>query len=176
MSARVTEYQRRFDELKAAANRIPQVDAEYTQLTRDYEVNKKNYESLLARRESAAITGDMEGNNSVMNFRVIDPPQVPLVPSAPNRPALVSMVLLGALAAGVLSAFLLSQLRPTIGDERKLRLASGLPVFGTVVMAWSKEQLVRRKRGLILLFASFVGLLSVYAALLGMLIFSAARS
>jgi polysaccharide chain length determinant protein (PEP-CTERM system associated) len=176
MSARVAEYQRRFDELKASANRIPQVDAEYTQLTRDYEVNKKNYESLLARRESATITGDMDANNNVMNFRVIDPPQVPSMPSAPNRPALVSMVLLGALVAGVIFAFLLSQIRPTIGDERKLRLVSGLPVFGTVVMAWSKEQIRRRKQGLILLFAAFIGLLSLYAGLLGMLLFSAARS
>lgn len=176
MGARVAEYQRRLDALKAAVNRLPQVDAEFTQLTRDYEVNKKNYESLLARRESAAITGDMEANNNVMNFRVIDPPQVPSTPSAPNRPALVSMVLLGALAAGLAFAFLMSQIRPTIGDERKLRLVSGLPVFGTVVMAWSKEQLRRRKRGLVLLLASFVGLLSVYAGLLGMLMLSAARS
>lgn len=176
MGARVAEYQRRFDALKSSANRIPQVDAEYTQLTRDYEVNKKNYESLLARRESAAITGDMEANNTVMNFRVIDPPQVPSMPSAPNRPALVSGVLVGALAAGILVAFLMSQLRPTIGDERRLRLISGLPVFGTVVMAWSKEQMRRRKRGLVMLLASFVGLLSVYAAILGMLLFSAARA
>lgn len=176
MGARVAEYQRRFDALKGAANRIPQVDAEFTQLTRDYEVNKKNYESLLARRESAAITGDMEANNNVMNFRVIDPPQVPSSPSAPNRPVLVSMVLIGALGAGVLFAFLLSQIRPTIGDERKLRLVAGLPVFGTVVMAWSKEQLRRRKRGLVMLLASFVGLLSVYAAIVGMLLLSAARA
>jgi polysaccharide chain length determinant protein (PEP-CTERM system associated) len=176
MSARVAEYQRRLDALKAAANRIPQVDAEYTQLTRDYEVNKKNYESLLARRESAAITGDMEANNNVMNFRVIDPPQVPSSPSAPNRPALISMVLIGALAVGALFAFLMSQIRPTIGDERKLRLVSGLPVFGTVVMAWSKKEMQRRKRGVILLLASFLGLLSVYAALLGLLLFTAART
>lgn len=176
MGARVAEYQRRFDALKAAANRIPQVDAEYTQLTRDYDVNKKNYESLLARRESAAITGDMEANNNVMNFRVIDPPQVPPTPSAPNRPLLVSGVLIGAIAAGVVFAFLLSQIRPTIGDERKLRLVSGLPVFGTVVMAWSKTQMRRRKRGLMMLLASFLGLISVYAAILGLLLFSAARA
>lgn len=176
MGARVAEYQRRFDALKAAANRIPQVDAEYTQLTRDYEVNKKNYESLLARRESAAITGDMEANNNVMNFRVIDPPQVPSTPSAPNRPALVSGVLVGAIGVGILFAFLLSQIRPTIGDERKLRLVSGMPVFGTVVMAWSKTQMRRRKRGVVMLFASFLGLISVYAAILGLLLFSAARA
>ena len=176
MSVRVAEYEKRFNALKAAANAIPQVDAEFTQLTRDYDVNRKNYESLLARRESAAITGDMEANNTVMNFRVIDPPQVPSAPSAPNRPALVSMVLLGALIAGVLFAFLMSQIRPTIGDERKLRLVAGLPVFGTVIMAWTPAQTRRRKRGVIALVATLLGLLSVYATILGLLLFTAARA
>jgi polysaccharide chain length determinant protein (PEP-CTERM system associated) len=176
MSVRMTEYEKRFNALRAAANAIPQVDAEFTQLTRDYEVNKKNYESLLARRESAAITGDMEANNTVMNFRVIDPPQVPSAPSAPNRPALVSMVLLGAIVAGLFFAFLMSQIRPTIGDERKLRLVAGLPVFGTVIMAWTPAQMRRRKRGVIALIAAFLGLLSVYATILGLLLFTAARA
>ena len=176
MSVRMTEYEKRFNALRAAANAIPQVDAEFTQLTRDYDVNKKNYESLLARRESAAITGDMEANNTVMNFRVIDPPQVPSSPSAPNRPALVSMVLLGAIVAGLFFAFLMSQIRPTIGDERKLRLVAGLPVFGTVIMAWTPAQMRQRKRGVIALIAAFLGLLSVYATILGLLLFTAARA
>jgi polysaccharide chain length determinant protein (PEP-CTERM system associated) len=176
MRARVAEYQRRYDTLRAAANRIPQVDAEFIQLTRDYEVNKKQYDNLLARRESAALTGDMEANNTVMNFKIIDPPQVPSKPSAPNRPVFVSVVLIVAIAAGVFFAFLMSQLKPVIGDERRLRLVTGLPVFGTVVMALSEAQKRRRKGRAILFVASFLGLLSVYAALLGTLLFTAVRS
>ena len=175
MKARVAEYDKRYKALKAAANAIPQVDAEYTQLTRDYEVTKKNYESLLSRRESAQITGDMEANTSVMNFRVIDPPQVPSVPSAPNRPLLISMVLLGALAGGAGLAFLLSEVRPTFSDERRLREVSGLPVFGTVVMAYTDAQLAKRKKGLIALVLSFLSLLSAYAAIMTMLMLTTAR-
>jgi polysaccharide chain length determinant protein (PEP-CTERM system associated) len=176
MRARAAEYQRRYDALRAAANRIPQVDAEFTQLTRDYEVNKKQYDSLLARRESAALTGNMEANNNVMNFKIIDPPQVPSKPSAPNRPLLVSTVVIVAIGAGVLLAFLMSQIKPAIGDERRLRLVTGLPVFGTVVMALSDAQNRRRKGRAILFLASILGLLSVYAALLGTLLFAAART
>ena len=69
-----------------------------------------------------------------MNFRVIDPPQVPSVSNWPNRPLLISGVLLAALGAGLALAFLMSQLRPTMNDERRLREISGLPVLGTVVM------------------------------------------
>jgi polysaccharide chain length determinant protein (PEP-CTERM system associated) len=176
MQARVNEFQRRLDTLKASANRIPQIDAEFTQLARDYDVNKKQYDSLLARRESAALTGDMEANNNVMNFKIIDPPQVPSKPVAPNRPLLVSAVLVVAIAAGVLIAFLMSQIKPAIGDERRLRLVTGLPVFGTVVMALSESQKRQRKGRAILFLASLLGLLSVYATLLGMLLFTAARA
>ncbi len=175
MKARVSEYEKRYNSLKAAANAIPQIDAEYTQLTRDYQVTKKNYEDLLARRESAQITGDMEANTSVMDFRVIDPPQVPPLPSAPNRPLLMSLVMLVALVGGAGFAFLISQIWPTFNDERKLREVSGLPVFGTVVMAWTEAQLAKRKKGLVALLLSFLSLLSAYVAIMAMLMLTTAR-
>ena len=87
IKARVAEYTRRLDALKAAVNAQPQVEAEYTQLTRDYDVTRANYERLLSRREQAQMSGEMESNASVMDFRVIDPPTVPSTPNAPNRPA-----------------------------------------------------------------------------------------
>lgn len=175
MKARVAEYQRRYNELKAAANAIPQVDAEYTQLTRDYEVTKKNYDVLLSRLESAQISGNME-SAGVMDFRVIDPPQVPAVPSAPNRPLLISIVLLAALAAGAGFSFLMSQVRPTLFDESRLREVSGLPVFGTVVMAWSDQQMRKRRKGLVAFLLSLVSLLSAYGAIMAMFMFTAVRA
>jgi polysaccharide chain length determinant protein (PEP-CTERM system associated) len=175
MRARVAEYNRRYSALQAAANAIPQYEAEFTQLTRDYEVTKKNYESLLSRRESAQISQDMESNTSVMDFRVIDPPQVPSVPSFPNRPLLISIVLLAALGAGAAFAFLLSQARPTVNGERRVQEVSGLPVLGTVVMAWTRAQTARQKRGLIAFFASLLSLLSAYIAIMVMFTLAGAR-
>lgn len=175
LKARVAEYERRYNALKAAANAIPQYEAEYTQLTRDYEVTKKNYENLLSRRESAQISGDMEASTSVMDFRVIDPPQVPTVPNAPNRPLLMSIVLLVALTGGAGFAFLMSQIRPTFDNERRLREVSGLPVFGTVVMAWTEAQIAKRRNGLIAFVLSFLSLLSAYAAIMAALMLTAAR-
>jgi polysaccharide chain length determinant protein (PEP-CTERM system associated) len=166
MRARVAEYTRRYNELKGAVNALPQVEAEFTQLTRDYDVIRGNYEKLLGRRESAQMSSDMEANASVMDFRVIDPPQVPLTPSAPNRRMLMSMVLLGSLLGGIGIAFLMSQLRPTFTDERRLREVSGLPVFGTVLMVWNDTQRAKRRKGLIAFLVSLVSLLSAYGAMM----------
>jgi len=167
--ARVTEYKRRLDALKAAVNAQPQVEAEYTQLTRDYDVTRQNYERLLSRREQAQMSGEMESNASVMDFRVIDPPTVPTSPNAPNRPALMSIAMLIALGAGIGIAFVLSQIRPTFSDEKRLRDISGLPVFGTVVMAWTDAQRSKRRKSLIAFLLSFVSLLSAYGTIMAAL-------
>lgn len=176
MRARVTEYEKRYEQLKSAVNAIPQIEAEYKQLTRDYETTQGNYEKLLSRRESAQISGEMEANASVMDFRVIDPPQVPSAPNAPNRPLLMSVVLLVAIGGGIGFAFLISQLKPTIHDERGLREISGLPVFGAVIMAWTDAQRKKWKRGLIGFGLSLLSLLSAYAAIMALLMLTPARA
>jgi polysaccharide chain length determinant protein (PEP-CTERM system associated) len=176
MKARVTEYGRRYNELKATADAVPQVDAEYTQLTRDYEVTKKNYENLLSRRESAQISRDMETRAGVTDFRVVDPPEVPSVPKSPNRRLLTSLVLLVAVAGGLGVALLLSQLRPTINDAQRLKDLTGLQVLGTVAMAWTNAQRERRARGFIALLVSYAGLLSTYAVIMAALVITASRA
>ncbi len=176
MKARVAEYEKRYDGLKGLVNAVPQIEAEFKQLTRDYETIRRNYEQLLSRRESAQISGEMEANSTVMDFRVIDPPQVPSTPFAPNRPLLMSMVLLGALAGGIAFAFLISQLKPTIQDEQGLREISGLPVLGSVIMAWTDAQKTKLKKGLIGFALSVVSLLSAYGAIMAVLMLSTARA
>ena len=175
MRARVTEYDFRYNELQAVADALPQIEAEHAQLTRDYEVIKSRYDKLLERRESAQISGDVEASNAVLGFRVIDPPRVPKTPSAPNRPRLMSLVLLAAVGGGLGIAFLLSQLRPTFGDERRLREVSGMQVLGTIAMEWTDEQSRRRTRGLFAFVLSFLSLISAYAAIMASLMMTVSR-
>src|SRR6266850_1923511 len=164
--ARVAEYGKRYEELKAATIAAPQSDADYAHLSRDYEMAKTTYGTLLSRRETARISREMETRTSTTDFRVIDPPRVSSVPKAPNRQMLNSIVLLMALGGGVGFAFVLSQIRPTFNDERRLKEVSGFQVLGTVVMAWTDAQRALRTRRLVALLISFAGLLSAYAAIM----------
>ena len=58
LRTRVAEYEARYAQLKESAKLVPQMEAEYTQLNRDYGVHKRNYETLVApprvRRRSPA--------------------------------------------------------------------------------------------------------------------------
>ena len=175
MRARVAEYETRYGELQAAANAQPEIDAEYKQLTRDYEVIRARYNTLLERREQAQISGAVEASDAGMGFRIIDPPQVPLSPSTPDRPRLITLVLLAALACGFGFAFLMTQMKITFDDERKLGEASGIKVLGSVAITLNDKQRSRRARGAIALALSYLSLLSAYGAIMASLIFSVAR-
>ncbi|HUX65296.1 XrtA system polysaccharide chain length determinant [Sulfuricella sp.] len=166
MRARVAEYSARYNHLKAQINAIPQVEAEFTQLNRDYLVNKGNYEKLLERRESAKMSGEMATTTEMMTFKIIDPPMVPQIPTSPNRFRLVSLAFLGALLAGIGTAFLMSQIRPTFQSQGALREISGFPVLGTVSMIWTDQEMIKRKKGVYAFGLSLLFLLGLYGALL----------
>ena len=175
LKTRVAEYQNRYAELEAVANSVPQVEADYKQLTRDYEVNKVRYDELLKRRESAEISGDVEASDVAMGFRVIDPPRLPLKAEGPSRPIMATLVLLAAIAGGLGTAWLVGQLKPTIDDERRLREVSGLHVLGTVVLAWTEVQKKRRRVRLAAFLASFASLLAAYVAFIAALVLTVSR-
>ena len=167
MKARVDEYNSRYNALRQQANMAPQVETDLVQLTRDYEVNKKNYDQLLTRRESAQMSEDMDSKTDAIDFKVIDPPYVPPVPSFPNRPLLLSMVLLLAIAGGAGFAFILSQVRPIIIDRSSIADITEYPVLGSVTMVWSAAQTQSRRKKVMVWAASTGALLSAYVVLLG---------
>lgn len=164
LQARVAEYSTRVARLRTQSTQAPEVEAQLAQLNRDYEVNRENYQKLVERRESAKLSGDLSTATDMLTFRVIDPPTAPLLPSGPNRLRLFSLVFAGALAAGLASAFLMSQVRPTFLSQAALREVTGLPILGSISMNWTEQQTVGRKRRLYALGAAVLVLFAIYGA------------
>ncbi len=153
LGARVAEYQGRLARAQALMKTAPQIEAEFAQLNRDYGIHQKNYQDLVARRESASLSGDLEGASGVVDFRLIDPPRASQKPVAPNRLLLLPVALVAALAAGLGLAFILSQLRAVFFDARAVRNTIGLPILGVVTFVMSdaarkRESSSLRKFGL----------------------------
>ncbi|MCA1855873.1 chain length-determining protein [Massilia oculi] len=164
LQARVSEHSMRVEQLRSRSEQAPEVEAQLAQLNRDYEVNRENHQKLLARRESAKLSGDLSSVTDMLTFRVIDPPTAPTVPSGPNRLRLFSLVFVFALVAGLAAAFLMSQVRPTFLSRAALQEASGLPILGSISMNWTSEQTIRRKRRLYALGTAMLLLLGLYGA------------
>jgi polysaccharide chain length determinant protein (PEP-CTERM system associated) len=173
MRARVDEHSARYARLKAMSNAVPDLEAQLAQLNRDYEINKQNYEKLIASRESAKLSGSLNSNSEMMAFRIIDPPTVPVKPAGPNRPLLLAAVFAGALVAGIGVALLISQIRPTFMSHAQLREMTGLPVLGSVSMHWTETEKSRRRQRLAAFGASFVALIAVFSGAVGFMLLKA---
>ncbi|MEQ1518138.1 MAG: GNVR domain-containing protein, partial [Usitatibacteraceae bacterium] len=176
LRARVGEYSARYNELKASASRMPQLEAEFVQLNRDYDVNKKNYESLITRREAVSMSGDMQSVSGVADFRLIDPPRVSRQPVAPNRTLLFPLTLFVALAAGLLISYIGTEIRPAFYDGRSLGEATGLPVVGTVSSVLNESRKRDSRWGMYKFLGGVGALIGTYISGFLALIFLASRS
>ena len=133
-------------------------------LNRDYDVLRKNYEELLARRESMRIATAAEADADKIKIQIVDPPQVPQNAVEPKRALLMSGVLLAALAFGVGLALLLAQFDQSFHTLDELR-DLGLPVAGSISMVAVTSPGARAisiasfTLALILLFGVYSGLL-----------------
>ncbi len=169
LKARVAEFTTRFNQAKEAMKQAPQKEAEAAQLNRDYGIIKRNYEALVSRRQSAVMSGELDVASGVADFRLIDPPRVTPRPVAPNRMLLLPLALAAAVAAGLVLAFLASQLKPVFSDAHELRSKTGLPLLGVVSMGLSDSERRRERRGLIQFFGASAGLVGVFVVgLVGM--------
>ncbi len=119
-------------EMESMALEMPVVEAELKRLTRDYDVLKKQYEALLSRRESAKISRESDVRGSKVQFRIVEPPRAPIMPSGPNRPMLLSAVLPLGLGLGAALAFALAFLSDSFASPRRLGEQYGLPILGSI--------------------------------------------
>lgn len=133
--------------LKSKAGQMADIQAQYESLTRNYQVTKKQYDSLLSRLYSAQLSQNAQTSGNPLKFQVVDPPITPLAPVAPKRHLMALMVLLAALGAGGALAYLLSQLKPVFMTRSDLIDMFALPVIGAVSFAQAPSfQRVQRGR------------------------------
>ena len=165
LRSKVDAYERQFAQLKTSARLVPQAEAEYAQLNRDYDVQKRTYETLLARREAATMGVGVQDTGGTQ-FRIIDPPRVSPDPVPPTRATLLAIAFAISLLAGLATSFVANEVLPTFRDVRALRDVAARPILGTVSMLPS-ERITRLARRRAYLFAGGLGgLLASFAAVL----------
>ena len=166
LERRLEDATRELQRTNAMAQRAPLAEATLASLDRDYNIVKKNYESLLARRESARISQAADDKADRVQFRVIDPPRTPVTPVGPPRPLFMSAVLAGGIGVGALFALLLSQLSGTFNSTRRLKQAFGLPVLGSISQLVTARDRRRQVIGLVGFGFSCTALLIVYSGIM----------
>lgn len=135
--SRLSQAEVKLQQIRSTAGQMPQIEAELAQLNRDYDVINKNYQALVARRESASLGIKLDESSRLADFRVVEPPRVGPGPVFPSRVHVAAIAAGVALAAAIGVALLLEFLYPTYRDAGALTKATGRPVLGRVSMVTS---------------------------------------
>jgi hypothetical protein len=135
----LAQHQDSVAELRQRLNSAPQVEAEYQQLNRDYDVNKAQYTALLESYQKARL-GERADNAGSVRFEVALPPTAPVVPAWPRRTLWLAEIWLASLAIGAGVAYGLHTLRPIISSARAIHKLTDFPVLGVVSAAFPRRE------------------------------------
>lgn len=137
---RLRRAQSDMERLKKYASIAPSLDADLADITREYGVIKENYSALLARRESARISQAADAETDAVRYRIIEPPEVPIIATGPNRPLYLLALMLCVVGAGAGASFARSQLEETFFTSEQIEKTLGMVVLGTVTQVMNAQE------------------------------------
>ncbi len=143
----LAQHQSTVADLRARLNSAPQVEAEFQQLNRDYDVNKAQYTALLESYQKARL-GERADNAGSVRFEVVLPPTAPIMPVWPRRTLLLGGIWLAALLLGGAVAYGLHLLKPIVGSVTAVNELTAFPVLGVVGAAFPSRQHQEARRHL----------------------------
>ncbi len=131
--------------LQSAIYQSPEYEQQYTDLVRDYELVKAQYEQMRARETAAEVAQKAAGAQAGESYVLVSPAQVPASPIEPDRVALMFLAVVLAVAAGLGTASLLNSTDSTIrGNVDVYTLLGAAPLGHVPTMRIAAE--VRRRR------------------------------
>src|ERR1700722_5318382 len=139
------QHQTSVAEMRQRLNSAPQVEADFQQLNRDYDVNKAQYTALLESYQKARL-GERADNAGSVRFEVVLPPTAPAAPTSPHRSALLGAIWLAAIAIAGGVAYGMTLLKPIVSSVRVVNELTSFPVLGVVGVAFpTREKLMFRR-------------------------------
>jgi polysaccharide chain length determinant protein (PEP-CTERM system associated) len=139
LEAQLAEHEEKAKELRGLVDTAPQIEAQYAQLSRDYDVTKAQYTALLSSFEKERL-GEQAGSAGAVRFEMVQPPMVSYQPVSPRRGRLLAGILCVALVGGGFFASWLDQLRPVVGSASSLAQLTGVAILGVVSSAFPTRQ------------------------------------
>jgi polysaccharide chain length determinant protein (PEP-CTERM system associated) len=110
----------------------PEREQEFSLITRDRQVAKDLYDSMLKRYDEAQLAASLETDRQGERFRVLEPALPPEGPTGPNRLRLILMGILLALAAAVALVLASEQFDASFHDVDDIREFTSVPVLVSI--------------------------------------------
>jgi len=124
--------QRQIQVYQARVNLSPGVEEQYKKLTRDYQTALQSYNDLLGKKTQSAIATDLERRQQGEQFRLIDPANLPMKPSYPDRMKFALGGLGGGIGLGFGIALLLEMSDKSLRSDKDVEFYLEMPVLGVL--------------------------------------------
>jgi len=161
LNTELEQHEAKVAELRRSLDTAPQVEAEYAQLNRDYDVNKAQYTALLGNLQKTRL-GERADSAGSVRFEVVQPPAAPYGPVWPRRKLYLAAILFCALAGAAGLAYGLNYLFPVVSSADALGKALGLPILGQVTEAFPRREQLTARRDLLRISMATVCLLVAF--------------
>jgi len=158
LKASLAQYQSRL-------NLTPVREQQLTGILRDYDLQKLDYTDLVSKALQSELATNLEKNQGGQQFRLVDPPSLPAVPSSPNRLKISLGGAAGGVFLGLALAFLLDLKDSSFHNEKELSRHFGAPIVVSVPLLFTPAEGRRRTwQGAVQWMAGSVLLLAVCVA------------
>jgi succinoglycan biosynthesis transport protein ExoP len=152
-----TELKEKIEEYQTKLEKAPLIEKEYNDLMHDYENARFKYNEVMNKLMEAKIAQGMEESQQGERFTIIDPAQLPEKPYKPNRLAIILIGFVLALGAGVGIAAVQEAVNVSVKTSEDLGSITGFPVFSTISMIETDEELQAKRKKKWLWIGSAVG-------------------
>ncbi|MEO0973759.1 MAG: hypothetical protein AAFX85_11745, partial [Pseudomonadota bacterium] len=124
------EQTRQIAELEASISRLPQVELNYSAISRDLSNLQAQYQSVKAQELDSRVALEVEAQRRGQRFVLIEDPSLPIEPHSPNRGAILFLGVVLSVFLAVLLAAALEALDSTVRGRRGV-----VDVFGAAPLA-----------------------------------------
>jgi polysaccharide biosynthesis transport protein len=146
-------------DLRSSLRQAPLVEKDFSDLVQELDNTNIRYREVSAREMEAQISQQLEMEHKGERFTLIDPPQEPLKPISPNRPVILILGLILAVASGIGSVFLAEMMGTTIHSEKNIAAVLGvLPLMSIPYLENEEERDTFTKQRLILFLCTFLAI------------------
>src|SRR5690348_3460854 len=133
----------------------PEVEQEYTELTRGRQTANDSYNALLREQGQAQMSGELNRQQQGQYFHVLDPASLPSKPTFPNKLLFTAGGLAGGLGLGLGLTFFFELKDTSFKTERDVEFTLRLPVLALIPAV---EPVVTKKANMTAMQAPTAGL------------------
>jgi polysaccharide chain length determinant protein (PEP-CTERM system associated) len=126
---------------------VPVGEKEYTDLLRDRDLAREQYDDMNARKNKSEIATKLENTRQGETLDILDPASLPQTPTEPKRPVIIAVATSLGFAVGFLLAGAREMKDASLKNLKDVRAYTKLPILGSIPLL-ENDLVVRRRRRL----------------------------